>query len=62
VLIPSHRELLVQQLSADGFDVAGLQHDGHLVLRDAAELVTGFMSGARRAHPLLALEHRPLVD
>jgi PAS domain S-box-containing protein len=43
VLIPSHRELLVQQLNADGLDVAGLQHGGRLVLRDAAELVTGFM-------------------
>lgn len=45
VLIPSHRELLVQQLNADGLDVAGLQHGGRLVLRDAAELVTGFMLG-----------------
>jgi PAS domain S-box-containing protein len=43
VLIPSHRELLVQQLNAGGFDVAGLQRDGHVVLCDAADLLTSFM-------------------
>jgi PAS domain S-box-containing protein len=43
MLIPSHRELLVQQLNADGFDVAGLQRDGRVVLYDAAELLTSFM-------------------
>jgi PAS domain S-box-containing protein len=43
VLISSHREPLVQQLNADGLDVASLQHGGRLVLRDAAELVRGFM-------------------
>jgi PAS domain S-box-containing protein len=43
VLTPSHRDLLVQHLKADGFDVGGLQDAGQLLLLDAAEVLTSFM-------------------
>jgi PAS domain S-box-containing protein len=43
VLTPSHRDLLLRHLNADGVDVGGLQHDGQLLLLDAAELLTSFM-------------------
>ena len=43
MLTPSHRDLLLHHLKGDGFDVDGLQHDGQLSLRDAAEVLTTFM-------------------
>jgi PAS domain S-box-containing protein len=43
VLTPSHRDLLLQHLKADGIDVGGLQRAGQLLLLDAAELLTSFM-------------------
>ena len=43
VMTPSHRDLLLQRLDADAFDVAGLQHSGRLVLMDAGELLGTFM-------------------
>ena len=43
VLTPSHRNLLLPHLKADGLDVGGLQHDGQLLLLDAAEVLTRFM-------------------
>ena len=43
VLTPSHRDLLLPHLKADGIDVGGLQHDGQLLLLDAAEVLTRFM-------------------
>lgn len=43
VVTPSHRDLLLQQLKADGVDVGRLQHDGRLLLLDAAELLASFM-------------------
>ena len=43
MLTPSHRDLLVHHLKADGFDVGGLQHDGQLLLLDAAKVLTSFM-------------------
>ena len=43
VLTPSHRDLLLHHLKNDGLDVGGLQHDGELLLLDAAEVLTGFM-------------------
>ena len=43
VVTPSHRDLLLHHLEGDGFDVGGLQHDGQLLLLDAAELLTRFM-------------------
>jgi len=43
VLTPSHRDLLLRHLSADGVDVGRLQHDGQLLLLDAVELLTSFM-------------------
>ena len=43
VLTPSHRDLLLHHLKSDGLDVGGLQHDGELLLLDAAEVLTGFM-------------------
>jgi PAS domain S-box-containing protein len=39
VLTPPHRDLLLQRLAADGFDVGGLQDDGELLVRDAATLL-----------------------
>lgn len=43
VLTPSHRDMLLEHLNADGFDVGQLQQDGQLLLRDAAELLACFM-------------------
>src|SRR5216684_9354903 len=43
VLTPSHRDLLLRHLNADGVDVGGLQHDGQLLLLDAAEFLASFM-------------------
>ena len=43
VVTPSHRDLLLPHLKADGFDVCRLQHDGQLLLLDAAEVLTRFM-------------------
>jgi PAS domain S-box-containing protein len=43
VLTPSHREMLLRHLTADGVDIDGLQGAGQLVLLDAAELLASFM-------------------
>jgi PAS domain S-box-containing protein len=43
VLTPSHRDLLLPHLKADGFDVDRVQHDGQLLLLDAAEVLSRFM-------------------
>ena len=43
VLTPSHRDLLLRRLNTDGVDVGRLQHDGQLLLVDAADLLTSFM-------------------
>ena len=43
VLTPSHRDLLLHHLKGDGIDVGRLQHDGQLLLLDAAEVLTRFM-------------------
>ena len=43
VLTPSHRDLLLPHLQADGFDVCRLQQDGQLLLLDAADVLTRFM-------------------
>ncbi len=43
VLTPSHRNLLLQHLKADGLDVGGLQDAGQLLLLDAAEVLNSFM-------------------
>ena len=43
VLTPSHRDLLLHHLKGDGIDVGRLQHDGQLLLLDAAEVLSKFM-------------------
>ena len=50
VLTPSHRQVLLQHLKAEGVDVDGLQRAGQLLLLDAEELLASFMLGrdARR--------------
>jgi PAS domain S-box-containing protein len=39
VLTSPHRDLLLQRLATDGFDVAGLQDEGELLVQDAATLL-----------------------
>jgi hypothetical protein len=46
VLAPSHRDLLLQRLDADAFDVPGLQHSGRLVLRQRASALCRGREGA----------------
>jgi PAS domain S-box-containing protein len=43
VLTPSHRQVLLQHLKAEGVDVDGLQRAGQLLLLDAEELLASFM-------------------
>ncbi len=45
VLTPSHRQVLLQHLKAEGVDVDGLQRAGQLLLLDAAQLLASFMLG-----------------
>jgi hypothetical protein len=43
VLTPSHRQVLLQHLEADGVDVDRLQRAGQLLLLDAEKLLASFM-------------------
>ena len=43
VLTPSHRQVLLPHLKAEGVDVDGLQRAGQLLLLDAEELLASFM-------------------
>lgn len=45
VLTPSHRQVLLQHLKAEGVDLDGLQRAGQLLLLDAEELLASFMLG-----------------
>src|SRR6202158_2277180 len=62
VLTPSHRDLLLPQLKADGFDVGRLQHDGQLLLLDAAEGLTSFMLDGLPDATLFRMSVGELVD
>jgi PAS domain S-box-containing protein len=45
VLTPSHRQVLLQHLKAEGVDLDGLRRAGQLLLLDAEELLASFMLG-----------------
>jgi PAS domain S-box-containing protein len=45
VLTPSHRQVLLRHLNAEGVDVEELQRAGQLLLPDAEELLASFMCG-----------------
>jgi KaiC/GvpD/RAD55 family RecA-like ATPase len=62
VLTPSHRDLLLPHLKAGGFDVGGLQHDGQLLLLDAAEVLTRFMLDGLPDATLFRMSVGEIVD
>ena len=62
VLTPSHRDLLLPQLKADGLDLGRLQHDGQLLLLDAAEVLTRFMLDGMPDETLFRMSVGEIVD
>src|SRR6202165_5724941 len=62
VLTPSHRDLLLPHLKADGFDVGGLQHDNQLLLLDAAEVLASFMLDGLPDATLFRMSVGEIVD
>jgi PAS domain-containing protein len=62
VLTPSHRDLLLPHLKADGFDVGGLQHDNQLLLLDAAEVLASFMQDGMPDATLFRMSVGEIVD
>ena len=62
VLTPSHRDLLLPQLEADGLDLGRLQHGGQLLLLDAAEVLTRFMLDGMPDETLFRMSVGEIVD
>src|ERR1700681_1987304 len=62
VLTPSHRDLLLPHLKADGFDVRVLKQDKQLLLLDAAEVLASFMQDGMPDATLFQMSVGEIVD
>ena len=62
VLTPSHRDLLLERLAADGLDVGGLQGEGQLLVQDAATLLASIVLDGMPDETLFAANVADIIE